>query len=283
MDFQSVITAVGAGQDWKSDLTSSGWKAIEASKAVFFFRELEGFAEHLLRIGLRPKDVSDYAEFGTLRHVTYRRVAEAIIDEAGRAGNVSWVTQGNPAFFCGVTKSLRSLCPEIGVDLNIVVGPSALDHVIADLFADGEYCSIGLQVLDAGNLLRFNVLPNPLLPCLLFQLARTETDFHTLTARLKRCTMEQLTARLLQCYAPTHPCKTVLSRGIRNFETHQIELQDLPLAFAYIGPWTSLYLPQREQPSALGDQGRFASIGHLEEMYETPLEALMRKFDADTP
>src|SRR5262249_5345121 len=129
---------------------------------------------------------------------------------------------------------------------------------------------------DAIKLIRFKLHPNPLVPCLILQVARAETELHTLDARLKSGALDKLTTQLLQAYEPSHPCKIIVSHADARADMSELKIQNLPQSSGLITPCSSLYIPAKPRIAQPQDHDYLKSLNHLEQMYETPLDILRR-------
>ena len=268
------IFLIGIGQDWRTQMSLGALAALRRCREVFYFSELEGFSTFLNELGTVGHDLSRSARFGELRSTLYKECAKTILSAAGVGVSVAWVTQGNPALLCGVSREILRDSLDAKLNVAVLPGPSSIDSVLCDIRSSDHF--IGLQVLDASQVLLHELPINRSLHCLILQMSRAETLLNPLAAPLRPLALERLQRHLDSFYPGCQKCYLVTSAREERVPATVVDatVGRLRSFVSEVSPWTSLFIPGSLEllPTNNVVASLLADYDHLEKLYLTPLQ-----------
>ncbi|MDF2668210.1 MAG: hypothetical protein K0R67_516 [Paenibacillus sp.] len=144
------IVIVGLGSGDENQLTLGVWKRLQSAKTLYLRT-----AHHPVTAWLDQQGLA-YRTFDALyeENDTFSDVYEAIVGELLRTaseteGEVIYAVPGHPMVAESTTMMLRSVCPDLGITLEIIGGESFLDQAFTRLGFDPIH---GFVLLDATDL-----------------------------------------------------------------------------------------------------------------------------------
>ncbi len=144
------IVIVGLGSGDENQLTLGVWKRLQSAQALYLRT-----AHHPVTAWLDQQELT-YHTFDALyeENNTFSEVYERIVEELLQAASQSqqeviYAVPGHPMVAESTTLMLRSACPELGIELEIIGGESFLDQAFTRLGFDPID---GFVLLDATNL-----------------------------------------------------------------------------------------------------------------------------------
>jgi len=162
------IAVIGAGGYDAEQITLRAARVLGSTSAVYTAGLPAGTLRHLCKFGppVFPLEPLFDPPAGSCAAVARFLCAAAL-----RSGHVCYVVTGNPVCYNYVLPYLQPLAQTQGIVVRHIAGVSALDNVCIALSLDIGHT--GVQVIDAGRILRRELSPNPGLPLFLFAVGYT--------------------------------------------------------------------------------------------------------------
>jgi len=137
-------------------------------KCNLIFSILKESDKQFLPKNLQNKFVSLWSLYkpGALRHESYQKQVDKIIDEALQNSPIAYLTQGNPVFFDSVTQGIIREGKLNNINVEVLAAISSFDTIFVDLLID---VAPGLQIYEASAIMLHNIELRTDIPCLLLQ------------------------------------------------------------------------------------------------------------------
>ena len=201
------IYVIGLGLVGTHQITGEGWHALRSAKSVFVLH-FDPLVVRSLEREVGPVDtLDDLYELGLDRRVTYRRMADRVVQVAVEGGPVCLALYGHPLVFVTPTSLIVEEGRRRGLKVKVQPGISALDCILVDLNVDPA--SEGLQQYEATDMLLRERPLQPDVPSVIWQIGTvglaTFRGFGSIPAE----GYAELVAYLLRFYPSTHEVAVV--------------------------------------------------------------------------
>lgn len=247
-------------------------EAVEALKTCRVVLDLSADPDAVRAIHPNVVDLAqDYWTFDVNEDV-YARIERIVLDEVRRGGpTVGHITDGHPLLFDDVSWSLVRRGRKLGLKVVALPGVSCLDTMVLELGVD---LGNGTQILEATQVLHYDLALNPYLATFLFQIGSFGTNFVSATTRRNRKgRFTPLVDHLLKFFPRGHPAVLISSSGRgRPARKLRLPLHRLDGAREFIhsaeGGGLTLYLPPLPRQANPAYTRKLSDVGHLQDITE---------------
>lgn len=232
MNDQLKITVVGLGSGDPDQLTLGIMKKLESSAqqgAVYLRTKDHPVIALLDQMKLSYQTFDHIYENESTFEEVYERIAEQLITSAHKHGELVYAVPGHPMVAEKTVQLLRALCPEKGIQLDILGGESFLDAAFTRLGFDPIE---GFQLLDATALSAYQL--NPLVHTVIGQV------YDEFTASDTKLT-------LMELYPEDYVVTVAHALGVKGQEQIlQVPLYELDRTAGY-GNLSLIWVPRTEE------------------------------------
>jgi hypothetical protein len=236
------IYIVGLGVFELSQLTLETLDVLKRARCVY---HVSGRQANLCAINPNTRDLGDmYARRGK-RIDIYRRIASVVVDSALKGGApIAFAVDGNPMFFNDISWNIAAIARKRSLWVEALPGVSCIDVLPIQLgFEPGD---LGLQILEATQLVLYDLPINPCLSTLVLQVGYFFVRLTAPPPRRKRGAFAPLVMHLRKFFPEVHPAVFIASQSSRLAPTvlFSCEVGSIDKFRNQISPWMTLYLPR---------------------------------------
>lgn len=225
---QAAISVVGGGLYPPETISLEGLGNLRSATTVFAFADVAGLEDVLLGSPAALSVVDGLAEYGASRRLSYQKVIAPILKAAVANPPVSWVCSGNPGYIDGVSFTIVEEAAKAGIATVVIPGISAIDAILCECNLVSPASSF--QLYSASEMITLEIVPNPVLPTVVFQVARAETLLEIGMGRPKPKALDRLARLLAQAYGDGHEAVLITCRRGPSTETRRVAGPDCRLS-----------------------------------------------------
>ena len=198
--FPIDIFLLGSGIYSTCQFTVEAVQALQVCKKVLVLHDDLAILERVRSWCAEVVDMAYLFQAGSYRADVYHELSQRLIQEASHWRPIALLVHGHPLFLVSASEHTIVEAERAGYRTKVLPGISSLDTILIDLKIDLGYA---VQAYDATYMVTQRIMPNPLVPLLIFQVATTCFDLIAMddppTERLA-----PLRDLLCQIYPPSH-------------------------------------------------------------------------------
>ncbi len=236
------IVVVGLGPGGFDLLTVGTLERLRRARRCFLRTEVHPAVQGLREQGIAFTTFDSFYDEAPDFETVYRRIAETVVDTAGRAddGDLVYGVPGHPTVAEESVRQILQMAGQRGIQVEIAGAVSFLDAVFATLHLDPVQ---GLQIIDGLDQdYRRKTVPNPGVGCMVTQV-------------YNRLAASEVKLWLMQRFPDEHRIQVVRAAGVPGQErTAGIPLYELD-RLDWLDHLTSVYVPPVEASAARSAEG----------------------------